>query len=166
MSSTANIKSVWTAGSLYFKSLLTNTVVMELNAVTGTVDMPATRKVVRVPLVPGAANAYAFAFQNPESANIIIERVMVNITTAGGTAGALLNVGTGATATTASSNLLTGLNINQTGVYDNLSDAGASGKSRALLNIAGGATSYITGQITTANASALAGTAYIVYFTV
>lgn len=166
MSSMANLKSYWSAGNLFFKSLLTNTTMLELNAVTGGVDMPATRKIVRVPLVAGAANAFAFNFQNPEASNIIIERVFVDITAAGGTAGALLNVGTGATATTAANNLITALGINATGIFDNVSDAGASGKSRALLNVAGGAVPYITGQITTQNATALAGTAYIVYFTV
>jgi len=122
-------------------------------------------KVAEVALTAGAANAFAFAWQNPESAAILITRVIVDLTTAGGTATAVLDVGTAADATTHSDNLIDGVDLNAAAIYDNVlaADAGTHGKPSQKLDENGGTTDYITGQILTEAASALVGNAYIFY---
>lgn len=120
-------------------------------------------KVATVALTAGIANAFALAWQNPESTAIMVQRVLVDLTTAGGTAGSLLNLGSAANATTTSDNLIDGLDINATGLFCNLDDHGTNGTSSARLDPSGGTTDYITGQILVAAASALVGNVYIEY---
>lgn len=120
-------------------------------------------KVSKVALAAGNANAFAFAWQNPESTKVLVHRVIVNVTTAGGTASSVINVGTAASATTTSDNLIDGMDANATGPRDNVSDGGTNGKSRQLLDEKDGTTDYVTGQILTQNAASLAGYAYIFY---
>jgi hypothetical protein len=105
-------------------------------------------------LTAGNANAFAIAWNNPE-AQPIWAQLMVEITTAGGTAGALLDAGSGASATTASDNLIDGADLNAT----NLLVSSAWVK----LDANGGATDWITGQILVANAASLAGKFYVKY---
>lgn len=123
------------------------------------------QKVVEVALTAGIADAFAFAWQNPEAVPIMVNRVIVDVTTAGGTATAVLNVGPGATATTASDTLLDGVDLNAIDIYDNLvaADAGTNGLTVAKLDEKGGTTDYVTGQILVEAASALVGNAYIFY---
>ncbi|MBI5954454.1 MAG: hypothetical protein HY865_22585 [Chloroflexi bacterium] len=123
-------------------------------------------KVAKVALTAGNANAFAFAWQNPESSKILVTRVLIDRTTAGGTGSSVLNVGPGATATTASDTLIDGLDLNATGIADNISNIGTNGLSTAKLDENGGTTDYITGQILAANAASLVGNAYIFYITV
>lgn len=124
-------------------------------------------KVATGALIAGSANAFAFAWQNPETSKIIINRVFVNVTTKSATAGSLLDVGTGATATTHSDNLIDGLDIaTATVLADNVKNAGTNGKGLSLLDEKSGTTSYVTGQILVQNAAALAGKYYIVYMVV
>ena len=106
-------------------------------------------------LTAGNANAFAFAWQNPE-AQPIWAQVMVEITTAGGTAGSLLDVGSAADGTTHSDNLIDGADLNAT----NLLTTSAWVKLAAN----GGATDYITGQILSENAASLVGKYYVRYF--
>jgi hypothetical protein len=122
-------------------------------------------KVAEVALTAGAADAFCLAWQNPESSAIIVTRILVDVTTAGGTATAVLNFGSAASATTASDNLIDGVDANATATYDNLlaADAGSNGKTSQKLDANGGTTDYITGQIKTEAASNLVGNAYIFY---
>jgi hypothetical protein len=106
-------------------------------------------------LTAGNANAFAFAWQNPEAQAIVILEVMVDETTAGGTAGSLLDVGTAANATTTSDNLIDGADLNATNTL--VSTA------RVKLAANGGATDWITGQILVANAASLVGTYKVTY---
>ena len=110
-------------------------------------------------------NAFALAWQNPESVAILVTRILVDITTAGGTATAVLDVGPAASATTHSDTLLDGVDANATATYDNLlaADAGTHGLTSAKLDENGGTTDYITGQILTEAATDLVGNAYIFY---
>ena len=133
----------------------------EVDTLEGVVE--AGVKVTSVALTPGAANAFAFAWQNPESVAIMVQRILLDKTTAGGTATAVIDIGSAATATTHSDNLIDGADLNSTGLIDNISDAGSSGKARQRLDAHGGTTSFITGQILTEAAAALAGKAYIEY---
>lgn len=124
---------------------------------------PGVMRVAKVALAPGNANAFSFAWQNPEASAIIVHRVIVDRTTAGGTASSVLDIGTAANATTASDNLIDGLDANATGVADNIDDQGTNGKSRQRLDANGGTTDFITGRILVQNAASLAGNAYIYY---
>lgn len=122
-------------------------------------------KVAEVALTAGIVNAFALAWENPETVPIIVTRVLIDITTAGGTATAVLNVGTAGDATTTSDNLLGGIDANVTATYDNLlaADAGSNGKTVQKLDKKGGTTAFITAQILTEAASSLVGNAYIFY---
>ena len=165
MSLLANVKAAWESGSLLFKTLAGGTI-LKLDASTGRVDMPGTRVIAKVALTAGVANAYAFAWQNPEASKIIVEKILVNLATAGGTAGALMDIGMVANATSTADTLIDGLDINTTGLFDNRDDIGANGTTRQLVDEKGGASDYITGKILVQNAAALVGDVYIVYFVV
>lgn len=120
-------------------------------------------KVAKVALTAGNANAIAFAWQNPEASKIMVHRVIVDRTTAGGTATSVLDVGPVADAISTADTLIDGLDLNATGVADNITDKGTNGLSRAKLDENGGTTDYLTGKILVANAASLVGNAYIFY---
>ena len=124
-------------------------------------------KVAKVALKGGNVNTFAFAWQNPESVAIIVQRVVVDVTTKSSTAGALLDVGPAATATTAGDKLIDGLDIATAVICaDNITNKGNNGASLCRLDVAGGTTAFITGKILIANAAALAGNVYIEYIKV
>ncbi|PKG32406.1 hypothetical protein, partial [Methanoregula sp.] len=123
-------------------------------------------KIAAANLAGGAANAFAFAWENPESVPIIVQRVTLDRTAAGGTATAVADVGTAVDATTHSDNLIDGVDLNATGPVDNITDKGSNGKSRQRLDANGGTTAWITGQILTEAAAALTGKVYIEYIKV
>lgn len=120
-------------------------------------------KSVTVALTAGAAESFALAWQNPESTAILVQRVLVDLTTAGGTANSVLNVGSAANDTTTSNNVIDGLNLNTTGLFDNIDDQGTNGAATARLDAMGGTTDYLTGQILVATAADLVGNVYIEY---
>jgi hypothetical protein len=111
-------------------------------------------------LASGNADAFSFAWKNPESVPIIVTRVVVNVTKAGGTAGSVIDVGSAADATTTSDNLIDGADLNAVAVYDNIDDQGADGESKQIIDV----DEYVTGQILTENAAALEGT-FTIYYT-
>ena len=161
----ANVRAAWESGSLLFKSL-TGATILKLDADTGRAVMPGNRVVAKVALTAGNTNAYAFAWQNPEASKIVVERVLVRLATAGGTATSVLDVGVVANATSTSDTLIDGLDLNTTGLFDNIVDKGTNGKARQLVDEKGGTNDYVTGKILVANAAAVVGDVYIVYFTV
>lgn len=120
-------------------------------------------KVAKGTLKAGNADDFAFAWENPEASKIIVTRVLINITTAGGTGSSVLNVGVVANATSTANTLIDGLGLNATGIFDNITDKGNSGKSRQVVDENGGANDYITGKILAQNAAALVGKYYIFY---
>lgn len=127
-------------------------------------EIDSNLKVARVALAGGNANAFAFAWANPETSKIIVSRVVVDVTTKSATAGSLLDVGPGATATTHSDTLIDGLDIATAVITaDNITNKGSNGLSLCKLDAVGGTTAYITGQILVQNAAALAGYVYIFY---
>jgi hypothetical protein len=105
-------------------------------------------------LVAGNANAFMFAWQNPEASAITVLEVILDITTAGGTAGSLGDVGSAADATTHSNDMISGADLNAVTMYSS---------NRCKLDAKGGTTDYITGQILTANAGSLVGRYYVMY---
>jgi len=122
---------------------------------------------VKLALAAGNANAFAFVWQNPESTKVIVTRVLVNRTTAGGTGSSVLDVGPAADATSTADTIIDGLDLNATGIADNIADKGSNGTTRSVvLDEKGGTTDYITGKILAQNAAALAGYVYIYYRTV
>jgi len=114
-------------------------------------------------LTAGNANAFAFAWQNPYPTAIVVTRVVIDVTTAGGTVNSVLDVGSAADATTTSNNLIDGMDLNTIGVYDNLDNPGTNGKAKQKVDANGGAIDWVTGQILVANAAALVGKYYICY---
>jgi hypothetical protein len=106
-------------------------------------------------LTPGAANAFCFAWQNPHAAAITILEVILDITTAGGTALSVIDVGSAANGTTHGDDLINDADANAIALH----------RSTALVKLAanGGATDWITGQILTQDALLLAGKYYIRY---
>lgn len=125
------------------------------------------RRVKRVALTAGNANAFAFAWQNPEDKKIVVTKLVVDVTTAGGTATSVLDVARVAGATDTGDTIIDGADLNAVSEYDNLGDPGTNGTSKAYkLDAKDGTNDYITGKILVANAASLAGYVYIEYFIV
>jgi hypothetical protein len=68
-----------------------------------------------------------------------------------------------AEATSTANTLIDGLDLNATGIFDNITDKGDNGKSRQVVDEKGGTNDYITGRILEQNAASLAGKYYIFY---
>lgn len=103
-------------------------------------------------LTLGNANAFAFAWENPYAYAVWAEP-LIDVTTAGGTAGAVLDVGAAAGATTHASDSISGLPIDQI-----ISYRGSPVKV--------GVGEYVTGQILVANAASLVGKYYVRFWPV
>jgi hypothetical protein len=118
-------------------------------------------KVAKVALTALDTGGGVLAWQNPEGAAIVVERVVVDATTKA-TGACTIDVGTTATnATTSSDNLLDGLDVGAAaGTFDNITDKGTNGKSRQRL--ASG--KWVTGSMASGAAAGLVGSAYIHYF--
>ena len=162
--SVTKVRSKWESGDLVFSNSA-GTEIARFDADTakfkaGNVPLgPEVTGVAKAALTAGNANAIAFAIANPEGADLLIHRVLLDVTTPGGTATAVLDVGVAADAVTGSDILIDGADANADALYDNLNDAGTSGKSRQRW----GSTQYVTGQILVANAAALVGNVYVFY---
>lgn len=117
-------------------------------------------KTIVVPLVGATIQAGVVAWQNPEGADIIIRRAIVDRTTKS-TGASTLDIGTTATdATTASDNLIDGMNSGAAeGLSDNINDAGTNGKARQKL--ASG--KWVTIKSASGDTTGLVGTLYIEY---
>ena len=114
-------------------------------------------------LASGNANAFAFAVQNPEGVDCIVTNVIVDITTAGGTASSVLDVDVVANATSTGASIIDGLDLNATGVGDRHDDAGTNGGEPKKWDKKGGSNDYVTGKILAQNAANLAGKVIIEY---
>ena len=117
-------------------------------------------KVAKVPLAAVDTGGGVFSWQNDEGASIIVQRIILDVTTK--TTGACtIDVGTTAVnATTSSDNLIDGLDINAaTGVFDNITDKGDNGKSKQKL--ADG--KWVTASKASGASAGLVGFAYIEY---
>ena len=111
----------------------------------------------------GNANAFAFNWQNPHANPIIVTRIILDITVAGGVGAGELDVGSAAGTGVPSDNLIDGCDPDAIIVYDNFGDPGANGKFKQRLDANGGATDWITCQILLQNELALDGKYYIEY---
>lgn len=121
-------------------------------------------KCIVASLTPGAANAFAFAIQNPERVDCLITHLVLDITTAGGTATSVLDVDTVDGPTDTGDDIIDGLDINQTGAFDNIKNPGTNGDGKPVRwGKRGSSTDYLTGKILVANASNLAGKVVVKY---
>ena len=114
-------------------------------------------------LASGNANAFAFAVQNPERVDCVVTNVVVVITTAGGTAGSVLDVDVVDSATDTGDSIIDGLDLNATGQFDRHSSAGTNGGKPVTWDKNGGTNDHVTGKILTQNAASLAGQVVIEY---
>lgn len=120
-------------------------------------------KCARVALGAADTGGGVLSWANPEASAIIIQRVIFDVTTKS-TGACTVDVGvTAVSATTSANNLMTGLDVGAaTGTFDNITDIGASGKSRQRL--ASG--KWVTASKASGAAAGLVGFAYIFYTTV
>jgi parallel beta-helix repeat protein len=118
-------------------------------------------------LTAGNANAIAFAFHDTELQDCYITKVVSDVTTAGGTASSVLQVGIAddAAGTNLGSEFFTGLDLNAIALNDswNPGDTGAMTKFVLIQDSASATDGWIVGKILTQNAASLAGKYYIYY---
>ena len=117
-------------------------------------------------LAGGAANAFAFNWQNPHANPIIVTRVVIDITTAGGVAAGELDVGMANGTGVHGDDMIDGCDPDVVTVYDNFGDPGVNGKFKTRLDAKNGANDWVTGQILLQAEAALAGRYYIEYIEV
>lgn len=99
---------------------------------------------------------------NPEGADVIVTRLVIDITTVA-TAACTLDAGIGSGATTLYDNLIDGKDVNgATGSFDNLTDAGSNGKARQRWESDG----YLTISTASGASAGLVGYAYVQYIRV
>ena len=89
-------------------------------------------KWLKVPLSGGVVDSFTVAVQNPEAVDVLIVRAVLDITTAGGTATAVLNVDVVGTATETGDDIFDGVDANATAVLDSLNgtDNGSNGEGK------------------------------------
>lgn len=114
-------------------------------------------------LASGNANAFAFAVQNPEGVDCVVTNLIVDITTAGGTATSVLDVDVVADATSTGDKIIDGLDLNATGTSDRVKNPGTNGGKPVKWDKKGGTNDFVTGKILVANAASLAGKVIIEY---
>ena len=112
---------------------------------------------------PGPANSQSFAIRNPEGVDCIVTNVIVNITSAGGSAASVLDVDVVASAGSNSDGIIDGLNLNEAGVFDRHKNGGTNGGAPAKWEKRGGGNDYLTGTIRAQSSSGLAGRVIVEY---
>lgn len=120
-------------------------------------------KTVKVPLHAGVdTGGGIFSFKNPESAAIVVERVVLDVTTVA-TAACTVSVGQTATnGTTSSANLIDTLDVHTAaGAFDNIDNHGTNGKGHQRVAVG----NWVTGSTATGASAGLVGNAYITYIT-
>ncbi|MHC1599550.1 MAG: hypothetical protein ACXQS5_01830 [Candidatus Methanospirareceae archaeon] len=123
-------------------------------------------KVAKGALAAGLVNTMTFAWQNPELTEVLVQRVIIDVTTAGGTATAIMDVGVSDTATGTAEDIISDLDLNAAAVTDHLLVAGTGVGGVHKLGENGGTNDYITGKTLTEAASDLVGKYYIEYVVV
>jgi hypothetical protein len=118
-------------------------------------------------LVAGNANAIGLAWHNPELQDILIQKVVVEVTIAGGTAGSGLQVGVAddAIGTNIGTEFANTFNLNAVSVYDSgyVADNGTQVKWVFCQDSASATDGWVAGKILVANAASLVGNYYIEY---
>lgn len=123
-------------------------------------------KVAKGDLAAGLVNTMTFAWQNPESTAVLVQRVVIDVVTAGGTATAVMDVGVSDTATGTAADIIDDLDLDAAAVTDHLLVAGTGAGGVHKLGAKDGTNDYVTGKTLTEAASDLVGTYSIEYITV
>jgi len=127
-------------------------------------NLDASSKLVKVDLgvvgVTHAAGDHNFQWRNPEGEDIIVEKLVIDITTAA-TGAATLDAGVAANGTTTSDNLMDAVDVGTAAILttNDIAGAGANGKGSQPMT----AGQYITGDFS-ASAAGLVGSFYVKYF--
>jgi len=96
---------------------------------------------------------------NPEGVDLIVTRLVLDVTTAA-TVACTVDAGIAANGTTSADNLVDGLDVNAAaGVFDNIGDGGTNGKSRQRWE----SDQYLTVSVASGASAGLAGNAYVEY---
>ncbi|MEB3196812.1 MAG: hypothetical protein VKP62_06370 [Candidatus Sericytochromatia bacterium] len=133
-----------------------------LQNAAGSVTFDRSVKVAKVALAAVDTAGGVFAWANPEAGAIIVERVVIDVTTAS-SAACTVDVGVTATsATTSADNLLDGQSVATAAVLDNIENQGTNGKSAGRL--ASG--KWVTASVASGASAGLVGSAYIHYILV
>lgn len=117
-------------------------------------------------LTAGNANAIAFAWHDPEAQDILVRKVTIRITTAGGTAGGLLDVGIAddATGTNLGTEFFNDIDLNAAAILKSTIATPGTQTVEVLCQDSASATDgWIVGKILVENAASLVGKYYIEY---
>ena len=121
-------------------------------------------KVLIEDLTAGGINAFAFAIQNQEPVDCLITQLIIDITTAGGSASSVLDVDTVDGPTATGDNIIDGLDLNTTGTFDSIKNPGTNGDGKPVKwGKKGSTTDDLTGKILVAAASSLVGQVVVKY---
>jgi hypothetical protein len=115
-------------------------------------------------LSAGAANAFALSVQNPYTKDLIIDRAIVRLTTAGGTGSSVGDLDVVASATDTGDDILDGIDLNSTSIFDSLNDTdnGSNGEGKVWVwDAAGGTNDYLTLKILAQDSLTLVGKIYV-----
>ncbi len=116
-------------------------------------------------LTAGVANAICFAWHNPYGGDVIVKKVVIEVTTAGGTAGSHLDVGIADNATGGGlgTEFFNDLGLNVVQIHDSwvVGDNGTQTKWVVCQDSANVTDGWVVGQILDANAASLVGRWYI-----
>ena len=117
-------------------------------------------KVKKQALVAAATSGGVLSWVNPTASTIIVERLILDVTTVA-TGSATVDCGIGSAATTIDDTLIDGLDVNAAvGAFDNISSAGSNGK--AVKRLASG--EYVTCTQKSGDVTGLVGSAFIHYY--
>ena len=113
----------------------------------------------RLALAAADTGGGVVSLANPEGADVIVTRLVIDVTTIA-TAACTLDAGIAAAATTVADNLIDGVDVHSaTGVFDNVEDGGTNGQAVYKWE----SDEYLTVSMKTGAAAGLAGYAYIEY---
>jgi hypothetical protein len=163
----------WSSAPIYFSHMIgvsgTNNLgnlIGKFNVIDGYIA-PGEIHSVSGSLTAGNANAIGFAWHNPELQDIYIKKVVITVTTGGGTAGSHLDVGIAddATYTNGGTEFFNDLLLNSVQVNDstNAADGGNQTKWVFCQDSVSATDGWVVGKILDANAASLVGSYYIEY---
>jgi len=133
--------------------LVGDLIVSDENATSGA-PVPRT---ARVTMTAATGNAAALSWGNPTGGRIIVQNVVIDITTASG-ATTTIDVGVDADGTGTDDTLIDGKSTATAGVISSIDDGGTNGKAARALT----SSEYVTGSIT-GTIGSFEGVAYITY---
>lgn len=136
----------------------------QIMAAFGTVTFDRGVKIARVSLTGAAIRAAVVGWQNPEATAIIVDRVVLDITTASAGASTIDAGVTETSATTSSDTLLDGVSGTPAAVFDSMNaalDTGANAKAQKLA-----AGKWVTFDEVSGDTTGMVAVAYIHYHTI